>query len=687
MCNRYVELWNLVFMQFYHHLDGTRTPLPAPSVDTGMGLERLVTVLQGVDSIYETDLFTPIIAKVEEISGQKYGDDPDKSYAIRVVAEHCRSTAFLLADGVVPGNEGRGYVLRRIIRRAIRYGRRLGLEEVFLGRVSSLVIEMMGDVYPELRNHEEFIVTALRLEEEKFQRAYENGSAMLSDAMKSEGTLTGEVVFKLWDTYGFPVEMTREIASEAGIEVDMDAFEKEMESQRQRARAAGQFGGGDRTKIRQYESLGVGGTGFLGYEKLTTSSVVVGLIANDKVVTEANEGDEVEIALVETPFYPEGGGQVGDAGDISGADGKVGVDDTQTVMPGLIMHIGKVVKGKVSLGETVDAHVNPAQREDAARNHTATHLLHSALRQVLGSHVRQAGSLVAADRLRFDFSHVEAMTVEEIQAVQLLVNEKIRQNATVHRSEDTYTEAIRRGALAFFGDKYDEKVRLVEIKNGTTFSFEVCGGTHAERTGELGTVYVLGESSIGAGMRRIEAVSGRGAEMLVRERFTASARAASLLGTAALQIESRVQALLDEVDSLRREKAELETRLSLLAASDMLDSRQDVDGISVLARRVEVSSADALREMGDFLRDKLGSGVVALGTVMDDRPQILVMVTPDLVKSGLDAVAIARAAAKPIQGGGGGRPEVAQAGGRNSGGLNDAMALIERLVREAGVVL
>ncbi len=684
VCNRYVELWNLVFMQFYHHLDGTRTPLPAPSVDTGMGLERLVTVLQGVDSIYETDLFTPIIGRVEEISGQKYGDDPDKSYAMRVAAEHCRSAAFLLADGVVPGNEGRGYVLRRIIRRAIRYGRRLGLEEVFLGRVSSVVIDIMGDVYPELRTHEEFIVTALRLEEEKFQRAYENGSAMLADAMKSDGTLPGEVVFTLWDTYGFPVEMTREIASEAGVEVDMEAFEKEMEAQRQRARAAGQFGGGDRAKIRQYESLGVGGTGFLGYEKLTTSSVVVGLIANGEVVTEAIEDDEVEIALVETPFYPEGGGQVGDAGDISGADGKVGVDDTQTVMPGLIMHIGKVVKGKVSLGEMVDAHVNPARREDAARNHTATHLLHAALRQVLGSHVRQAGSLVAADRLRFDFSHVEAMTVEEIQAVQLLVNEKIRQNVTVHRSEDTYTEAIRRGALAFFGDKYDEKVRLVEIKNGATFSFEVCGGTHVERTGELGTVFVLGESSIGAGMRRIEAVSGRGAELLVRERFTVSARAASLLGTAALQIESRVQALLDEVDSLRREKAELESLLSLQAASDMLDSRQDVDGIGVLARRVEVSSADALREMGDFLRDKLGSGVVALGTVIEDRPQLLVMVTPDLVESGLDAVAIARGAAKAIQGGGGGRPGVAQAGGRNSGGLDDAMALVEGLVREAG---
>ena len=683
-CNRYVELWNLVFMQFYHHLDGSRTPLPAPSIDTGMSLERLAVVLQGVDTIYETDLFTPIIARVKGLSGQEYGDDPDKSYIMRIVAEHGRSVAFLLADGVVPGNEGRGYVLRRIIRRAIRHGRRLGLQDIFLGKVASVAIEIMGDAYPELRNHEEFILTALRLEEEKFQRAYENGSAILADAMKSGGALPGEVVFKLWDTYGFPVEMTREIAVEAGVDVDMDAFEKEMEAQRQRARAAGQFGGGDRAKIRQYESLGVGGTGFLGYEQLATSSVVVGLIANGEVVNEANEGDEVEVALVETPFYPEGGGQVGDAGDISGANGKVGVDDTQTVMPGLIMHIGKVVKGKVSLGDAVDAHVNPSRREDAARNHTATHLLHAALRQVLGSHVRQAGSLVAADRLRFDFSHVEAMTVEEIQAVQLLVNEKIRQNATVHRSEGTYTEAIRKGALAFFGDKYDETVRLVEIANGTTFSFEVCGGTHVGHTGELGTVLVLGESSIGAGMRRIEAVSGRGAELLVRERFGASAAAATLLGTAAMDIETRVQALLDEVDSLRREKAALEMRLSLQAASDMLDSTQDVEGVSVLSRRVDVSNADALREMGDFLRDKLGSGVVALGTVIGDRPQLLVMVTPDLVEAGLDAVAIARGAAKPIQGGGGGRPEVAQAGGRNADGLDDAMGLVGELVRGAG---
>jgi len=767
-CNRYVELWNLVFMQYYHHLDGTRTPLPAPSVDTGMGLERLAIVLQGVETIYETDLFTPIIARVEEISGLKYGDDPDNSYAMRVVAEHGRSTAFLLADGVVPGNEGRGYVLRRIIRRAIRYGRRLGLEEVFLGKVASVVIEMMGDAYPELRNHEEFVLTALRSEEEKFLRTLDQGMDLLvnpdngtmtsrviskeyfekflgnleaakkdrtdadlaSDLSKGIGyhtedfvqpimkpaihdgltlpfqelsprvvagdhdaqesawmllsTNSASEVFLLHDTFGFPAELTREIAAEKGQRVDLAAFEEEMEAQRQRARAAGQFGGGDRAKIRQYESLGVGGTGFLGYEQLTTSSVVVGLIANGEVVSEASEGDEVEVALVETPFYPEGGGQVGDAGDISGAGGKVSVDDTQTVMPGLIMYIGKVVKGKVSLGDAVDAHVNPSRREDAARNHTATHLLHAALRQVLGSHVRQAGSLVAANRLRFDFSHVEAMTVDEIQAVQLLVNEKIRQNATVYRSEDTYTEAIRRGALAFFGDKYDETVRLVEIANGTTFSFEVCGGTHVGHTGELGTVLVLGESSIGAGMRRIEAVSGRGAELLVRERFAASAAAASLLGTAAMDIETRVQALLDEVDSLRREKAALETRLSLQAASDMLDSREDVDGVSVLSRRVDVSNADALREMGDFLRDKLGSGVVALGTVIGDRPQLLVMVTPDLVEAGLDAVAIARGAAKPIQGGGGGRPEVAQAGGRNADGLDDAMGLVGGLVREAG---
>ena len=428
-----------------------------------------------------------------------------------MVAEHGRSVTFLVADGVVPGNEGRGYVLRRVIRRAIRYARRLGIEGNFLGEISDATIEKMGDIYPELVNNRDFIHTVLRLEEDRFQQAFQNGYALLTQELEGANTLPGEVVFRLWDTHGFPVEMTSEIASERDVEVDMDGFERAMAAQREQSRAGAQFGD-DRAKIRVYESLGVGGTAFLGYETLSASSVVVGLIADDEAVESVSEGQDVEVVMVATPFYSEGGGQIGDAGEIAGAEGSIRVHDTQEVMPGLTVHFGKVARGSVSMGETVDAYVDPIRREDTARNHTATHLLHAALRQVLGPHVRQAGSLVSPDRLRFDFTHVQQVTDDEMWQVQLLVNEKIRQNARVLRDEDTYQEAIRRGALAFFGDRYDERVRLVEIANGETFSFEVCGGTHVERTGEVGSVYVLGESSIGAGMRRIEAVSGRAAE-------------------------------------------------------------------------------------------------------------------------------------------------------------------------------
>ena len=678
-CYRYVELWNLVFMQFYHHLDGTRTPLPSTGVDTGMGLERLTAVLQGVDTIYKTDLFAPILDKVGEITGAEYGADPETDYAMTVVAEHGRSAAFLLADGVVPGNEGRGYVLRRVIRRAIRHGRRLGLEDPFLGEIAAVVADRMGSVYPELRNNREFVLTSLRLEEEKFQQAYENGYAALTEAMKS-GDLSGATVFRLWDTYGFPVEMTQEIADEAGLEVDMEGFEREMAAQRERARASAQFGA-DRVKIRLYESLGIGGTKFLGYQQVRADSVVVGVVSGDGVVSEASEGDEVELAIMETPFYPEGGGQVGDAGDIVGPSGRIAVTDTQTVMPGLIMHFGRVVEGIVTQGDTVDAVVDPIRREDTARNHTATHMLHAALRQVLGSHVRQAGSLVAPDRLRFDFSHVTAMTPGEIDDVQLLVNEKIRENVGVRKSEDRYARAIERGALAFFGDKYDDTVRLVEIANGDTFSFEVCGGTHVHHTGELGSVFVLGESSIGTGMRRIEAVSGRGAERVVRDRFRAQDSVAARLSTTPMETDERVGSLLEEMESLRRENEALERRLALQAAETMLDAAEDVDGVSVLAHRVDAAGADAMREMGDWLRSKMGSGVVALGTVANDRPQMVVMVTPDLVERGFDAVAIARGAAKAIGGGGGGRPDVAQAGGRRADGLDAALRSVADLVR------
>ncbi len=686
VCDRYVELWNLVFMQFYHHLDGSRTDLPAPSVDTGMGFERLIRILQDVDTCYETDLFLPIVAEVERISGKSYGENQKSTYGIRVVAEHGRSVTFLIADGVVPANEGRGYVLRRVIRRAIRYARRIGIEGNFLGEIADVTIEKMGETYPELVNNRDFIQTVLKLEEDRFQQAFENGYSILSEALDTlEGAdvLAGDVVFRLWDTHGFPVEMTQEIAAENDVEIDMEGFEREMAAQREQSRAGAQFGE-DRAKIRVYESLGVGGTAFLGYESLRTSTVVVGLIADDQVANEVSEGQDVEIVLLQTPFYAEGGGQIGDAGDISGDNGRIAVTDTQEVMPGLIVQFGKVAAGSVSLGETVDAYVDPIRREDTARNHTATHLLHAALRQVLGLHVRQAGSLVAPDRLRFDFTHVQPVTDDEMWQVQLLVNEKIRQNARILRDEDTYQEAIRRGALAFFGDRYDERVRLVEIANGDTFSFEVCGGTHVDRTGEVGAVYVLGESSIGAGMRRIEAISGRAAERMVWDRFKREERVAQTLQTSPAEVEERVQSLMAEIDSLQREQEAMERRLSLQAAEGLLTQAQDVDGVTVLSARAAAASADSLREVGDYLRDKLGSGVVVLGAVVNDRPMLVSMVTRDLIDGrGLNASDIARGAARVVGGGGGGRPDVAQAGGRDASKLDDALAQVPDLVREA----
>ena len=681
LCERYVELWNLVFMQFYRNPDGSMPPLPETGIDTGMGFERLVVVLQDVKDIYGTDLFLPLIRKVEQISGHDSEESDEVRQAMRVVAEHGRSSAFLIADGVVPSNDGRGYVLRRMVRRAISHARRLGMDEPFLGEIADAVTEIMGDAYPELRNNREFVQTVIKLEEERFLAVFQNGYAMLNDAIKDTESLSGDTAFRLWDTYGFPVEMTQEIAAESGVGVDMEGFERHMAEQRERARAGATFGA-DRTKIRQYESLGVGGVKFLGYESLVSHTVAVGMISGDEVVGEAAEGDDVEIALVETPFYPEGGGQVGDTGELVGPEGKIIVHDTQRVMPDLIMHFGKVVQGKIALGQTIDAYVDPVRREDTARNHTATHLLHAALREVLGAHVRQAGSLVAPDRLRFDFSHVEPVTPDEMRQIQFLVNEKIRHNATVSKSEDRYSNAIERGALAFFGDKYEDTVRLVEIANGATFSFEVCGGTHVARTGELGSVFVLGESSIGAGMRRIEATSGRGAERVVNDRIYATNAVAAKLQTPVADIEGRIDGLLEELTSLRREKENLERKLSLTSASELLELRQDVGGVSVLSARVDAANVDSMREMGDWLRDKMGSGVVVLGAVINERPSLISMVTPDLRSSGLDAAGIVRGAAKVIGGGGGGRPDTAQAGGRDASKLDDALNLVPSLVEE-----
>ncbi|MAQ96807.1 MAG: alanine--tRNA ligase [Chloroflexi bacterium] len=680
-CTRFVELWNLVFMQYYHHPDGTREKLPAPSIDTGMGLERATIVMQDVETMYETDIFASLIAQVCSISGHKYGEDLETDYAIRAIAEHTRSSTFLTADGVVPGNEGRGYVLRRVIRRAIRLARKLGLEESFMSPIAESVIVKMKATYPELYNHKEFILSVLKLEEERFQQAFENGFTMLEEAMENSSTLEGDLVFKLWDTYGFPVEMTQEIGAERNITVDMTGFEKEMEAQKNRARSHAQFDG-DHARVRLYEELGVGNTNFTGYETLNGKSVVVGLISMGLSVTEVSQGEELQLVLRETPFYAEGGGQVGDGGTIGNSECEIAVHDTKEVIPGLIVHYGILSKGTISIGDTVQSHVDPIRRDDTARNHTATHMLHAALRHVLGPHVRQAGSLVTASRLRFDFSHIKAVTPEEMWQVQFLVNEKIRHNAEISRSEDTYSGAIEKGALAFFGDKYGDIVRLVEIANGETFSFEVCGGTHVNQTGEVGAVYILGESSIGAGMRRIEAISGREAERLVWQNMQRDSRIADILQTAPSDIEERVIAISEQISSANNQIQQLERQMSALAATALLDEVQIVNEIKVLISVTEDPTVELLRSTGDWLRDKLGTGVVAIGSIVNGNPMVVCMITPDLVEKGMNAAHMVQEVAKIIGGGGGGRPESAQAGGKDSNKLREALSIVPGMISD-----
>ena len=677
-CGRFLELWNLVFMQFYQDTDGNRAPLPNPNIDTGMGLERASLILQDVPSIYETDLFQPLVARVCQLSGKEYGKDSETDVAIRVVAEHARSAAFLIADSVAPDNQGRGYVLRRLIRRAIRFARKLGLETgkvAVLPMVAEAVIQKMGPIYPNLAEGRDFVLRVLQEEEERFSQVYETGMRILEEMFESErnGLLAGEQAFLLYDTYGFPLEVTAEIAREHGMEVDMEGFQREMEAQRERGRVAGERFAGGYDAQRLYQEMGVGQIEFLGYETTTAPSVITGLIVDGRPVNEVSQGQEVEVILRETPFYAEGGGQVGDTGIIEESKGDIRVEDTQSPVTGVIVHRGHVVKGTVARGDEVVATVDGDRRLDAARNHTATHLLHAALRAVLGSHVRQAGSLVTPDRLRFDFTHVSPLTLEETRKVEALVNERIRANVPVRKRETTFREAVSEGALAFFGDRYADEVRVVEIANGDRFSFEVCGGTHVRATGDIGYCRITWESSIGAGMRRLEAVTGHAAEILAMERDALLNRISRKLDASPQDIEARVASLLDEVSRLRREVAAKERASSREQAQELLEAAREVAGFKIASGRVDASSMQALREAGDWLRDKLGSGAVALGAVVNERPTLLIMATNDLVKRGLHAGNAVKEAATVMGGGGGGRPEMAQAGGRQPEKLEEAL--------------
>ena len=769
-CERFVELWNLVFMQFYQDPQRTRTPLPAPSVDTGLGLERMTAVLQGKASVYETDLFWPIVQKACQLSGKTYGHDQETDYALRVVVEHARAASFLIGDGVVPGNEGRGYVLRRIIRRGIRYGRRLGLEEPFLAEVAEVVLPRFRDVYRELLENHDFILRVIRLEEERFGEAFEQGSAILRGIAKSREVaaplldqakahldgldtlvatlgsfdgdsagenlgidlaasvvgdaaghgepdgriqlleswskgLTGNETFILYDTYGFPPELTAEIAREHGLDVDMEGFEREMAAQRERARAAHAFTGAMEV-VTAYETLGLDRTQFVGYEGLRQDTVLAAILVSPATTTgeaeplapgsaepagHATQGQAVELVLEHSPFYPEGGGQVGDRGTIAGPNGVVRIEDTQSPVAGLIVHRGVVEQGDISLGEAVTAQVEPARRLDSARNHSGTHLLHASLRSVLGPHVRQAGSLVAPDRLRFDFSHVSPLSQREVESVQSLANERVRDNLAVRSHETSYSEAVREGALAFFGDRYGDVVRVVAMSNGDSsdsaqdgaFSLEVCGGTHVTATGQVGAMWVLGESSIGGGMRRIEAVTGRAAEAMMVDYAAKLESLAGKLQTPVADLETRLDSFIQDTEELKRRLAALERTALRSEAERMLERVIEVEGVKVVVGRTSATNAEGMREMGDFLKAKLSSAVVVLGAVVNGSPMLVAMVTPDLVNKGLHAGNMVRDAAGVIGGSGGGRPEMAQAGGRQAEKLDEALGGVTELVRRS----
>ena len=681
---RFLEYWNLVFPQFHQAADGTRTDLPAPGIDTGMGLERMTAIMQGVASAYETDLLAPIRRRVERLAGRTYRQDPDDDFAIHVVTEHARSAAFLIADGVVPANEGRGYVLRRVIRRGIRFARKLGIEAGFLPDVAATVIERFGALYPELREHERFVLKTLESEEERFYEAIALGMPVLEECIARGGTIAGADAFRLYDTFGFPLELTQEIAREQGLDVDLEGFERAMEEQRERGRAAARFGGG-REEMRAYEALDIRETAFLGYDRVETDTVVAAILKDGEPVQRADAGERVEIVLRETPFYAEGGGQVGDTGVVAASGGSARVSDTQKPLGELIIHAAEVVQGSIAVGDAVHASVDGERRLDVARNHTATHLLHAALRDVLGSHVRQAGSLVASDRLRFDFTHVSAVSRDELGEIERRINESVRGDLPLVKDERTYREATADGALAFFGERYGDRVRTVQIGEAQPVSFEVCGGTHLERTGQIGTFRVVGESSVGTGIRRIEAVTGRGGEEWVGQRLRQLDEAAALLRTAPAELPQRIESLLAQAEEARRTLRAGQREASRQEADTLLEEVRDVGGVRVLAVRGDAPDAQALRELGDRLRDKMGSGVVVLGSVFNGRPGLLAMVTPDLVERGLDAGAIVNEAARVMGGGGGGQPRLAQAGGKDASKLDDALAAVADIVtRQTG---
>ncbi len=683
-CGRWLEVWNLVFMQFDQHADGTRERLPKPGVDTGMGLERVTTVKQGVYTNYDTDLFTPIIQHTRELLGQTAAQAAERYVPYRVIADHGRAMTFLIADGVLPSNEGRGYVLRLIMRRAMRYGKQLGFTGPFLGEVAQSVIDLMGSHYRDLVEKRDFILRVIGLEEERFQRTLDNGLSLLEAVMgrlrgQGQTVIPGEEVFRLYDTYGFPPDLTRVIAEENGLTIDRQGFGDRMSQQRERARAKGKFTVTEAGE--HYRRLSLPRTRFLGYDSGQGQGHVLYLVVNGAPGETAEEGDQVEVVLDQTPFYAEAGGQVGDIGQLVGELGTVQVEDTQAPVPGLITHRGRVVAGEIHVGDTVEATVDSERRLSIMRNHTATHLLHRALQDTLGGHAQQRGSLVAPDRLRFDFAHLQALSDEELRTVEARVNQMIMADFPVGWTVTSQDEARRLGAMMLFGEKYGDEVRMVTIGGDQPVSRELCGGTHLRHTGQIGQLRIVGEGSVSAGVRRIEALTGESAEDYVETGLRSLSQTAQALQTTPRDLPRRVSELQDELRALQRELAEARRALSQGRLGDALARTSAVDGVTVLAERVDAPDADAMREMADWLRDKLGSGVIVLGAVMGDKPFFVATVTPDLVQRGFHAGHLVKQVASVVGGGGGGRPNMATAGGRDVAKLDEALGRVTEFVK------
>jgi alanyl-tRNA synthetase len=667
--DRYIEIWNLVFMQFNRDEAGALHPLPKPSVDTGMGLERIAAVLQGVHSNYEIDLFQDLIkAAARETKTRDLADN-----SLKVIADHIRACAFLIVDGVIPGNEGRGYVLRRIIRRALRHGYQLGQKQPFFYRLVDDLAQVMGAAYPELVKSQERVKQVLRAEEERFGETLEHGMKVLEGALTREDRmLDGETVFQLYDTFGFPVDLTADIARGRGVMIDHAGFEAAMERQREQARAASKF------KMSAGVEYHGEPTEFLGYETLETEGKVVAIYREGTQVEEIQSGETAAVVLDRTPFYAESGGQVGDRGELIGSGGTFVVDDTQKVQPEVFGHHGRLKTGRLRVGETLKARVDTLARARAAWNHSATHLMHAALRQVLGPHVQQKGSLVDPERTRFDFSHNEPMTEDQIRRVEALVNHEIRRNTEVSARIMKYDDAIRAGALAFFGDKYGDEVRVLQMGD---FSTELCGGTHVRRTGDIGFFKIVSETGVAAGVRRVEAVTAEGALALVQDHESRLAAAAAALKAQPDEITSKIRQVLDNVKSLEKELARLKSRVAAAQGDELLEQAEDVKGVKVLAAALDGADAKTLRETMDKLKDKLRSATIVLAASDGTKVSLIAGVTPDLTAK-VKAGELVNFVAQQVGGKGGGRPDMAQAGGTEPAKVPTALGSVKGWVAE-----